>query len=82
MSTKAIIITLIIALVGAGYLMLALLGPLKDANFGLGLTAGLSAQKIAGGYSMANVVMFIVFLVVIGVAFFVWKNQGSTKGQK
>ena len=82
MNAKAIIITLVIALVGVGYLMVSLLGPLKDANFGLGLTAGLSAQKLAGGYNMANVVLFIVFLVVIGIAFFIWKNQGSTKGEK
>jgi Na+/phosphate symporter len=67
MSAKAIVITLVFVFIGAAYLMMALLGPLKDVNMGLGLTAGLAAQKIAGGYSMANVVLFIVFLVVIGV---------------
>lgn len=79
MNTKALVITLVVVLLGAGYLMLALLGPLQGMNFGLGLTAGLTAQKIAGGYSMANVVMFIVFLVVIGIAFYLWKGSRNTK---
>lgn len=81
MNTKAIIITLVIVLIGAGYLLLANLGPLKDANFGLGLTSALSAQKIAGGYNMANVVLFIVFAVVIAIAYYLWKNQASNKGR-
>ena len=75
MSAKAIIITLIIVLVGAGYLMLALLGPLQNMNFGLGLTAPLAAMKIAGGYSIANVVMFIIFLGVIVVAILIWAGM-------
>ncbi len=82
MNTKAVVITLVVVLLGAGYLMLALLGPLKDMNFGLGLTAALSAQKLAGGYSMANVVMFIVFLVVIAIAFFIWKGSRNTANRK
>ena len=79
MNAKAIIITLGIALLGAVYLMVALVGPLQNANFGLGLTTALSAQKIAGGYSLANVVMFLIFIVVIGVAFYFWKTKSANK---
>lgn len=75
MKAKPLIITLIVAAVGAGYLLLANLGPLKDMNFGLGLTSGLSAQKLAGGYSMANVVLFLVFAVIIVVLALLWNQQ-------
>lgn len=75
MNSKAIIITLVVVLLGTGYLMMAFLGPLSTANFGLGLTSGLTAQKIAGGYNMANVVMFIVFIVVIAVAAYIWRGM-------
>lgn len=75
MSTKAIVITLVVVVVGAAYLMIANLGPLKGVNLGLGLTAGLASQKIAGGYNMANVVLFIIFLVVIGVLAYLWMGN-------
>jgi len=81
MNTKAIIITLVIVLLGAGYLMMAFLGPLKDANFGLGLTTGLVAQKLAGGYNMANVVMFIIFIIVIAIAIAIWRGMKNTSGK-
>lgn len=79
MSKKGIIWALVAAGIGTVYLLLAFLGPLKDANLGLGLTAGLSAQKIAGGYNMANVVMFIIFIIVIAVLYFVWNNARKSK---
>jgi hypothetical protein len=75
MSTKAVIWTLVAAGIGAIYLMLAFLGPLKDANLGLGLTKALSAQKIAGGYNMANVVLFIIFILVVAVLAYVWSKS-------
>lgn len=75
MSAKAVIVTLVVVVIGAAYLLMATIGPLKDMNFGFGLTAGLSAQKIAGGYSMANVVMFILFVVVIAVLAVLWNRQ-------
>jgi hypothetical protein len=75
MSNKGVIWALIAAAIGAIYLMLAGLGPLKNANLGLGLTAGLSAQKLAGGYSMANVVLFIIFIVVIVLCAIVWAGN-------
>lgn len=83
MNTKAIIITLVIVLLGTGYLMAALLpgAPLASANFGLGLTTGLTAQKLAGGYNMANVVLFIVFIVVIAIAAYVWRGMRKTSGK-
>lgn len=79
MSKKGIIWALVAAGIGTVYLLLAFLGPLKDANLGLGLTAGLSAQKIAGGYNMANVVMFIIFIIVIAVLYFVWNGARKSK---
>jgi hypothetical protein len=79
MKLKPIIITLLVAAVGAGYLMLANLGPLKDMNFGFGLTSGLAAQKIGGGYNMANVVLFIVFLVIIVVLGMMWNSQRKNR---
>jgi len=79
MNAKAVIITLVVVVIGAGYLLMATIGPLKDMNFGLGLTSALTAQKIAGGYNMANVVMFVVFLVIIGVLAFVWSGQKNKK---
>lgn len=79
MSKKGIIWALVAAGVGTVYLLLAFLGPLKDANLGLGLTAGLSSQKIVGGYNMANVVMFIIFIIVIAVLYFLWKNARKSK---
>ena len=75
MNKKGIIWALIAAGVGTVYLLLAFLGPLKDANLGLGLTAGLSEQKIVGGYNMANVVMFIIFIIVIVVLGVLWNNS-------
>ncbi len=79
MSKKGIIWALVAAGVGTVYLLLAFLGPLKDANLGFGLTAGLSAQKIAGGYNMANVVMFIIFIIVIAVLYYLWNNARKSK---
>lgn len=74
MSKKGIIWALIAAAVGTAYLLLAFLGPLKDANLGLGLTAGLAEQKVAGGYSMDDVILFVVFLAVIVVLGVLWNN--------
>lgn len=75
MKAKPLIITLLVVVIGAVYLLLANLGPLKDMNFGLGLTSGLSSQKIFGGYSMANVVLFIVFILAIVVLAVVWSKR-------
>lgn len=71
--TKGIIITLIVVAVGLGYLYLSMVGPLQDAQIGFGLANDLAATKIAGGYNMANVVLFIIFMVILvvgGVYFF------------
>lgn len=79
MSAKAIIITVVVALIGGGYLLLADIGPLQGMNFGLGLTSGLSQSiGIPGGYNIADVVMFVIFLVLIGIAFFVLNNMRKT----
>jgi hypothetical protein len=67
MKTKGLIWAIVAAGIGTVYLLLATLGPLKDTNLGFGLTASLSAQKIVGGYNMANVVLFIIFFLVIVV---------------
>jgi len=71
--TKGIVITLVVVAVGLAYLYLAMVGPLQSLNIGFGLTKGLSETKIAGGYNMANVVLFVIFAVILAVlgAFFV-----------
>lgn len=79
MNAKALIVTLIVVVIGAGYLMMALTGPLKDMNFGLGLTTALTAQKIAGGYNMANVVLFIIFAIIIAVLAYIWFAKQNKK---
>lgn len=75
MNAKAVLITLAVVVVGSVYLLMATIGPLKDMNLGLGLTAGLASQKIAGGYSLANVVLFVVFAVIIAVLAYLWMND-------
>lgn len=69
---KGLIVTLIIVGVGLGYLYLAMVGPLQSLNIGFGLTQGLSQVKLPGGYNMANLVLFVILviiLVVLGMAF-------------
>jgi multisubunit Na+/H+ antiporter MnhB subunit len=75
MSKKGIVWALVAAVIGTLYLLLATMGPLKDTNLGLGLTAGLSSQTIVGGYNMANVVLFVVFAILIVVLAVVWASQ-------
>lgn len=78
MKTQGIIWALVAVVIGTIYLMMATLGPLKDTNLGFGLTAGLSAVQVGGGYNLANVVLFIVFLVVVIVlGVYVMKGKKS-----
>lgn len=62
---KGILITLVVVLVGLVYLYLAMVGPLQNLNLGFGLAAGLSQNTLIWGYSMANLVLFLIFLVII-----------------
>jgi hypothetical protein len=61
---KGVIITLVVVLLGLIYLYLAMVGPLQDLNLGFGLAAGLQ-NEIVAGYKMANLVLFLIFLVII-----------------
>lgn len=79
MSKKGVIWALVAAGIGTVYLLLAFLGPLKDTNLGFGLTQGLASQTVAGGYSMDDVVLFIVFAAVIVVLGIVWNNSRKKK---
>jgi hypothetical protein len=62
---KGVLITLAVVLIGLIYLYLAMVGPLQNLNLGLGLAAGLSQNILVWGYSMANLVLFLIFLVII-----------------
>jgi len=76
--TKGIIITLVVVGLGLLYLYLAMVGPLQNLNLGFGLATGLAETKLPGGYSMANLVLFIIFaiiLVVLGLYFFRGKKS-------
>ena len=80
--TKGIIITLVVVGLGLLWLYLAMVGPLQNLNIGFGLASGLSETKLPGGYSMANVVLFLIFaviLVVLGIYFFKGKKEEDTK---
>jgi heme/copper-type cytochrome/quinol oxidase subunit 2 len=79
MKLKAVIITLVVAALGGGYLLLADIGPLKNSNFGFGLTSALDSQKVGAGYSMTNIVLFVILVVIAVVAFMVWNNQRKNK---
>ena len=61
---KGVIITLVLVLLGLVYLYLAMVGPLQDLSIGFGLADGLQ-DEIAFGYKMANLVLFLIFLVII-----------------
>jgi hypothetical protein len=67
---KGIIATLIVVGVGMAWLYYTMVGAGQNINAGFGLTSGLAAVKLPGGYSMANVVLFVVFLVIIAVLAF------------
>jgi len=68
------------AVLGTIYLLMAFLGPLKDTNLGFGLTSGLAAQTVAGGYTMDDVVLFVVFAVVVVALGLVWvKGKNKAK---
>ena len=76
--TKGIIITLVVVGLRLLYLYLAMVGPLQNLNLGFGLTTGLAATELPGGYNMANLVLFIIFaiiLVVLGIWFFNSKKK-------
>lgn len=81
MNAKAVIITLIVALIGGGYLLLADIGPLKNSNFGFGLTKALDSQKVGAGYSMTNIVLFVILVVIAVVAYVIWNNQRKNKNK-
>lgn len=70
--TKGIIATLIVVALGLLWLYLTMVGPLQTLNIGFGLTSGLAANKLPGGYSMANLVLLVIFvliLVILGMYF-------------
>lgn len=70
--TKGIIATLIVVALGLLWLYLTMVGPLQTLNIGFGLTSGLAATKLPGGYSMANLVLLVIFvliLVILGMYF-------------
>jgi hypothetical protein len=71
--TKGIIATLVVVVLGLLWLYLTMVGPLQTLNIGFGLTTGLAATKLPGGYSMANLVLLVIFiliLIVLGLFFF------------
>ena len=74
-----IIVALLVAGIGLLWLYLAMVGPLQNLNIGFGLASGLAATKLPGGYSMANVVLFLIFVVILvlgGMFFFRSKKSG------
>ncbi|HUI87188.1 MAG TPA: hypothetical protein VLX61_00560 [Anaerolineales bacterium] len=80
MNAKAVIITLVLAVIGGTYIVLANNGPLKGMNFGFGLTSGLSQSLgIPGGYNMADLVVFVILLVVIGIVFLALNGMRKQK---
>jgi membrane protein implicated in regulation of membrane protease activity len=70
---QGLIIAGVVVIIGLLWLYLAMVGPLQNLNIGFGLASGLSQVKLPGGYSMANVVLFVIFvviLIVLGAYFF------------
>ncbi len=65
--TKGITITLVVVGLGLLWLYMAMVGPLQNLNIGFGLASGLAGVKLPGGYSMANLVLLIIFLIVLAV---------------
>ena len=78
---KGIIITLVVVVAGLVYLYLAMVGPLQDLNLGLGLATGLSQTPLVAGYNMANLVLFLIFLVIIVLLGFVLLNMSKKKSE-
>ena len=76
---KGIIITLVVVVAGLVYLYLAMVGPLQNLNLGLGLATGLSQTPLVAGYNMANLVLFLIFLVIIVLLGFVLLNMSKKK---
>ena len=75
---KGLMIAAVVVVIGLLWLYLAMVGPLQDLNIGFGLASGLSQVKLPGGYSMANVVLFVIFiviLIILGLYFFGHKKD-------
>lgn len=64
---NGVIATLVVVGIGMAWLYYTMVGGGKDINAGLGLASGLSSIKLPGGYSMTNVVLFVIFIIIIAV---------------
>lgn len=77
--TKGILAACAVVGLGLLWLYLTMVGPLQKINLGFGLLSGLRALKLPGGYNMASVVLFVIFVILL-VVLWTFFSKGKKTG--